>query len=275
MRTVNILSREALKYAKRIVVKVGTSTVTHANGRMNFRNIERLTWSIAGLMNQGKEVILVTSGAIGVGVGSLSLPTRPEKMRDKQAIAAVGQCELMNAYSRSMMEYSYVIGQILLTKDDLDDEITRDNISNTFEALLERKILPIVNENDTVSTKEILHNGTFGDNDALSAYVAILMNADVLIILSDIDGFYDADPNADKNADRISVVSHITAKLSELAGGSGSSRGTGGMLTKISAMTLATKEGIAGVIAKGEIPHVLENIVEGEDIGTFFIPVID
>ena len=272
MHILKISNREMIEKAKRIVVKVGTSTVTHENGRINFRNIERLTWSIASLMNQDKEVILVTSGAIGVGVGRLFLSRKPEAMRDKQAVAAVGQCELMSAYSRCMAENSYVAGQILLTKDDLDDEMTKVNISNTFEALLEKKILPIVNENDTVSTKEILHNGTFGDNDALSAYVALLVKADILVILSDIDGFYDGDPKKHTNAKRIPIVPEITENLLALAGGSGSARGTGGMMTKFSAMSLVIAAGIAGVIAKGKEPHVLENIMEGKDIGTFFVP---
>ena len=258
--------------ATRIVIKVGTSTVTHENGRINFRNIERLAWGIAGLMNQDKEVILVTSGAIGVGVGCLQLPERPAEIKDKQAIAAVGQCELMNIYSRCFAELNCVVGQVLLTKDDLDDEITRENICNTFSALLARKILPIVNENDTVSTKEILHNGTFGDNDALSAHVAVLIDAEVLLILSDIDGLHDCDPRLNPDATRISVVSSVSEDLAVKTGGSGSNRGTGGMITKISAMTLATQAGIAGIIAEGTRPHVVENAMEGVDIGTFFTP---
>ena len=164
--------RRVMANAKRIVIKVGTSTITFDNGRMNLRNIDRLARAISNLINGGKQVVLVTSGAIGVGVGVLDLDKKPREMRDKQAVAAVGQCELMNVYSRCFAEYSHVIGQILLTKDDLDESHTRTNISNTMEALLEKGILPIVNENDTVSTTEILHNGTYGDNDTLSAHVA-------------------------------------------------------------------------------------------------------
>lgn len=258
--------------SQRIVIKVGTSTITYENGRMNLRNIERLARAISSLMNAGREVILVTSGAIGVGVGCLDLKERPTEMRDKQAVAAVGQCELMNVYSRSFAEYSHVVAQILLTKDDLDDCITRENITNTFEALIEKGIVPIVNENDTVSTTEILHNGTFGDNDTLSAHVATIVHADLLIILSDIDGLYDSNPRENEEARRIPLVCDIDQNLMDSAGGAGSARGTGGMQSKITAMMLATAAGIGGVIAEGSQSQILEDILEGEDIGTFFAP---
>lgn len=264
--------RSAITGAHRIVIKVGTSTITYDNGRMNLRNIERLARAISSLMNQGKEVILVSSGAIGVGVGCLDLKEKPTAMRDKQAVAAVGQCELMNVYSRCFAEYSHVVGQILLTKDDLDDPITRDNISNTLEALIEKGIVPIVNENDTVSTTEILHNGTFGDNDALSAHVAALVHADLLIILSDIDGLYDSNPRENEEAQRIPIVRRIDRAMMDSAGGAGSNRGTGGMQTKITAMILATTAGIGGIIAEGTQSQILEDILEGADIGTFFTP---
>lgn len=263
-------SRIALNFAKRIVVKVGTSTITYENGRVNLGNIDRLCRAIADLMNSGKEVLLVTSGAIGVGVGVLNLNERPSTMREKQAVAAVGQCELMNAYSRSFAEYSYVCGQILLTKDGLTDKLTRANITNTIEALLEKRIIPVINENDSVSTAEILHNGTFGDNDTLSANVACLINADILIILSDIDGLYDDDPKTNPNAKRISYVEQITSDMEEAAKGAGSKLGTGGMHTKISAMQMVTEKGINGVIAEGSSPQILEKILDQDDVGTFF-----
>lgn len=256
----------------RIVIKVGTSTITYENGRMNLRNIERLARAISSLMNQGKEVILVTSGAIGVGIGCLDMKEKPTAMRDKQAVAAVGQCELMNVYSRCFAEYSHVVAQILLTKDDLDDPVTRENISNTFDALIEKGIVPIVNENDTVSTTEILHNGTFGDNDALSAHVATLIHADLLIILSDIDGLYDSNPRENEEAQRIPLVCEIDQTMMDSAGGSGSKLGTGGMQSKITAMILATAAGIGGVIAEGSQSQILEDILEGVDIGTYFMP---
>ena len=264
--------RHLITEAKRIVVKVGTSTITYENGRMNMRNIDRLARAIADLMNSGREIVLVTSGAIGVGVGCLDLPERPSEMRDKQAVAAVGQCELMNVYSRCFAEYSRVVAQILLTKDGIDDPITRANISNTMEALIEKGILPVVNENDTVSTAEIPHAGTFGDNDTLSALVARVVNADLLIILSDIDALYDSNPKENPDAKRISVVTEVSDELIKAAGGAGSALGTGGMQTKIIAMSMLMDHGIAGVIAEGSQSQILEDILDGEDIGTLFVP---
>lgn len=266
--------RNLVTSAHRIVVKVGTSTITYGNGRMNMRNMDRLARAIADLMNSGREVVLVTSGAIGVGVGCLDLPERPSEMRDKQAVAAVGQCELMNVYSRCFAEYSRVVAQILLTKDGIDDPITRANISNTMESLLEKGILPVVNENDTVSTAEIPHAGTFGDNDTLSALVARVVNADLLIILSDIDAVYDSNPRENPDAKRISVVTEVDEALVQGAGGAGSALGTGGMSTKISAMAMLMRHGIAGVIAEGSQSQILEEILEGDDIGTLFVPSV-
>jgi len=263
-------SRVAVNFAKRIVVKVGTSTLTYENGKMNLTNIDRLCRSISDLMNRGKEVIMVSSGAIGVGVGYLNLKERPKTTRDKQAIAAVGQCELMNAYTRGFAEYSYICGQILLTKDGITDKLTRSNIINTIEALIERQIIPIINENDSVSTNEIMHNGTFGDNDTLSALVATITNADLLIVLSDVDGLYDSNPKGNPDAKRISYVEEFTDELKEAATGKGSWLGTGGMATKISAMQTATEHGINGVIADGQNPQVLGQILDQDDIGTFF-----
>lgn len=265
-------ARDVVTSARRIVIKVGTSTITYENGRMNLRNIDRLSRAIASVMNAGREVVLVTSGAIGVGVGCLDLKEKPSAMRDKQAIAAVGQCELMNVYSRCFAEYSHVVAQVLLTKDDLDDPITRENISNTFEALIEKGIVPIVNENDTVSTAEILHNGTFGDNDTLSAHVATIVNADLLVILSDIDGLYDSNPRENETAKRIPIVCEIDQTMLDSAGGAGSKLGTGGMQTKITAMMLATSQGISGIIAEGSQSQILEDILDGDDIGTLFVP---
>ena len=266
------MGRNLITNAKRVVVKVGTSTITYENGRMNMRNMDRLARAIADLMNSGREVVLVTSGAIGVGVGCLDLPERPSEMRDKQAVAAVGQCELMNVYSRCFAEYSRVVAQILLTKDGIDDPITRANISNTMEALIEKGILPVVNENDTVSTAEIPHAGTFGDNDTLSALVARVVNADLLIILSDIDALYDSNPKENPDAKRISVVTEVSDELIKAAGGAGSALGTGGMQTKIIAMSMLMDHGIAGVIAEGSQSQILEDILDGEDIGTLFVP---
>lgn len=263
-------SRVAINFAKRVVVKVGTSSLTYENGKMNFGNIDKLCRAIADLWNSGKEVVLVTSGAIGVGIGCLKLTERPTETRDKQAVAAVGQCELMNIYSRSFAEYQYNCGQILLTRDDLTDRLTRSNIMNTMEALLERNIIPIINENDSVSTREIIHNGTFGDNDTLSAHVACLINADLLIILSDIDGLYDDNPRENPDAKRISYVDEITDEMLGFSQGAGSKLGTGGMYTKVTAMQRVTSNGINGVIADSSETQVLERIMSQEDIGTFF-----
>ena len=263
-------SRSTINFAKRIVVKVGTSTITYENGKMNHGNIDRLCRAIADIWNSGREVILVTSGAIGVGIGSLNLPEKPDDIPQKQAIAAVGQCELMNAYTRSFAEYSYVCGQILLTKDGIADKLQRHNITNTIEAMLEKHLIPVINENDTVSTNEIWHNGTFGDNDTLSADVAILMNADLLIILSDIDGLYTGNPREDKDARRISYVDDITDEMLGFSSGAGSKLGTGGMYTKITAMQMVTKKGINGVIASGSDHRIFEQILDQDDVGTFF-----
>ncbi len=263
-------SRSTINFAKRIVVKVGTSTITYDNGKMNHGNIDRLCRAIADIWNSGREVILVTSGAIGVGIGSLNLPEKPDDIPQKQAIAAVGQCELMNAYTRSFAEYSYVCGQILLTKDGIADKLQRHNITNTIEAMLEKHLIPVINENDTVSTNEIWHNGTFGDNDTLSADVAILMNADLLIILSDIDGLYTGNPREDKDARRSSYVDEITDEMLGFSSGAGSKLGTGGMYTKITAMQMVTKKGINGVIASGSDHRIFEQILDQDDVGTFF-----
>jgi len=262
--------RQRMKDAKRIVIKVGTSTLTYDNGRINIGNMDHLCRSIANQMNQGRQIILVSSGAIGVGVGRLRLPEKPKSIREKQAVAAVGQCELMNMYAKTMTDYSYVVAQILLTKDDIDEEITRTNICNTFEALIEREILPIVNENDTVSTREIYHNGTFGDNDTLSAIVAALVGADTLILLSDIDGLYTSDPRSHDDAQVISFVSSISPEIEEIAGGEGTKRRTGGMRSKITAARIAAASGIDTIIADGSSSQVIDRILAGEQTGTVF-----
>lgn len=262
--------RERLSQAKRIVIKVGTSTITHDNGRFNLTNMENLCRSIANLMNQGKEIILVSSGAIGVGVGKLRLTEKPKQIRDKQAVAAVGQSELMNMYSRILNDYNHIVAQILLTKDDIDEPQSRANVSNTFEALLEKQILPIVNENDTVSTREIYHNGTFGDNDTLSAMVAVLTQADLLIILSDIEGLYESDPRSNPQAKLIEHVDRITDEIENLAGGAGTNRGTGGMRSKIVAARISTVAGIDTIIANGSKAHTIDHILEKKAVGTLF-----
>lgn len=263
-------ARDGLTTVNRVVVKVGTSTITYENGRFNLANMEHLCRSIANQQNRGREMILVTSGAIGVGVGFLRLPEKPRTMRDKQAVAAVGQCELMSMYARLMHEYACTVGQILLTRDDIDDPLTRTNVLNTFNALLEREIVPVVNENDTVSTREISHNGTFGDNDTLSAEVAALVGADLLIILSDVDGLFAEDPRQDPQAKLLTDVEKVSPEIERLAGGEGTNRGTGGMRTKIAAARIAAKVGLPTVIANGSRAGIIDKILEGRQVGTLF-----
>ncbi|MBW6411054.1 glutamate 5-kinase [Clostridium weizhouense] len=263
--------RNNLRDANRIVVKVGTSTLTYENGNINLNRIEKLTRVLSDMVNSGKEVVLVTSGAIGVGVSKLKLREKPQSIREKQAVASVGQCELMHIYSKFFGEYSHVVGQVLLTRDVVEDDHIRENVCNTFETLLENKIIPIVNENDTVSIDEIENIVRFGDNDNLSAIVSSLVNADLLIILSDIDGFYDSDPRDNVNAKLLREIEKVTPELEECAGGAGSNLGTGGMITKLTAAKTATKAGVDMVLANGSNPSILLDIISGEEIGTLFI----
>ena len=251
----------------RIVVKVGTSTLTHKTGRINIRHIETLCRILSDLKNAGNEIILVSSGAIGMGVGKLSLLQKPEDIPTKQAAAAVGQCELMFVYDKEFSLYNHTIAQLLLTVNDIENEKNHTNFKNTLNRLLELDVLPIVNENDTVSTDEI----TIGDNDTLSAIVAVSVNADLLVLLSDIDGMYTADPRKDKNATIIPEIREITDEIVALAEGKGSALGTGGMKTKIHAAQIVTESGINMIIANGAKPEVLYDIAEGKSIGTKFI----
>lgn len=264
-------NRERVKEAKRIVVKVGTSTLTYDNGRINLTRIEKLTRILSDVMNSGKEVILVTSGAIGVGVSKLKLKEKPKTVREKQAVAAVGQCELMHIYSKFFGEYSHTVGQVLLTRDVVEDDHIRVNVCNTFETLIENSIIPIVNENDTVSIDEIENIVKFGDNDNLSAIVSKLVKADLLIILSDIDGFYNSDPRKNPDSMLIREIDEITDELEECCGGAGSNLGTGGMITKLTAARTATESGVDMILANGEDPKIVLDILEGKEIGTLFV----
>ncbi|WP_024614101.1 glutamate 5-kinase [Clostridium sp. Ade.TY] len=263
--------RKEIRDSKRIVIKVGTSTLTYENGNINLTRIEKLARVISDLMNSGKEVVLVTSGAIGVGSSKLKLKEKPQSIREKQAVAAIGQCELMHIYSKFFGEYSHTVGQVLLTRDVVEDDHIRNNVCNTFNTLLEMGIVPIVNENDTVAIDEIENIVKFGDNDNLSAIVSGLVNADLLIILSDIDGFYDKDPRSNDDAKLLNRVYEITEELEAAAGGAGTSFGTGGMITKLSAAKTANSEGVNMVLANGEEPSILLDIMNGEEIGTLFL----
>ncbi|WP_194192003.1 glutamate 5-kinase [Clostridium chrysemydis] len=264
-------NRNQIKSAKRVVIKVGTSTLTYENGNINLGRIEKLARVISDLMNSGKEVVLVTSGAIGVGSSKLKLKEKPQSIREKQAVAAIGQCELMHIYSKFFGEYSHTVGQVLLTRDVVEDDHIRENVVNTFETLLEMGIVPIVNENDTVSIDEIENIVKFGDNDNLSAIVASLISADLLIILSDIDGFYDKNPRENDDAKLLEEVLEITEELENAAGGAGTNFGTGGMITKLMAAKVSNKAGVNMVLANGECPEVLRDVLEGKEIGTLFI----
>ena len=258
--------REELKNIKRIVVKVGTSTLTYDNGKLNLERIDKFARVLSDLKNRGMEVVLVSSGAIGVGVGKLGLKQKPSVTMEKQAAAAVGQCELMYLYDKMFSEYGYITAQVLLTKDVLESSERKQNVVNTFITLLKMGVVPIVNENDAVSVEEI----EFGDNDTLSAVVAKLTDAEVLIILTDIDGLYDKNPKEFDNANLIYEVDEITDSLKEIAGGAGSARGTGGMITKISAAQMASESGIKTVVCNGSDPKILYKIFEGEKVGTIF-----
>lgn len=251
----------------RIVVKVGTSTLTHATGRLNIRRVETLCRVLSDLKNAGHEIVLVSSGAIGMGVGKLSLKERPQDIPGKQAAAAVGQCELMYTYDKLFSEYNHTVAQILLTSSDIDHEERRSNIQNTLFRLLELDALPIINENDTVTTDEIV----IGDNDTLSAVVAVTVRADLLVLLSDIDGLYTADPHKDPSARLIPRVEALTEEVLALGGGKGSALGTGGMATKLHAAQIATQAGIDMMIANGDRPERLYEIVEGQPVGTRFV----
>ena len=262
--------REILRTAQRIVVKVGTSTLTHENGKMNLAIMDRLAMAVSELMNENKEVILVSSGAIGVGMGKFNFRKRPAGMGIKQALAAVGQCELMNIYSRMFSTYNHMVAQVLLSKTDVDDEMKSQNVMNTFKSLLDFGVLPIVNENDTVSVDEIRSLTMFGDNDTLSAVVAKLVSADLLIILSDIDGLYDKNPRESKESRLISFVEDLNDTVLQCAGDSGTNLGTGGMVTKLNAAKIATEAGVNLVIANGRDPLIMLDILKGKDIGTLF-----
>ena len=259
------------KKNKRVVVKVGTSTLTYENGNINLSRLEKLTREISDLTNRGYEIILVSSGAIGMGKAKLKLTEKPKTIMEKQAVAAVGQCELMALYSRLFGEYSHTVAQVLLTRDVIEDKHMRNNVSNTFEVLLSKGIIPIVNENDTVSIDEIENICRFGDNDKLGAIVAKVTNSDLLIILSDIDGLYDCDPRKNENAKLVEVVEEIDEKLEQSAGGAGSDAGTGGMKTKIEAAKLTMDSGINMIIANGSEEKSIDRILSGEKIGTLFI----
>ena len=255
----------------KIVIKLGTSTLAHPTGRLNIRRVEELVKVLSDLKNGGHQLVLVSSGAIGMGVGKLNLPGRPADMPTKQAAAAVGQCELMYTYDKLFGAYSHTVAQLLLTAEDVNYPQRRQNFENAVNRLLELGVLPVVNENDAVATDEVGVATTIGENDTLSAIVARCVGADLLILLSDIDGLYTADPRRDAHAALIPQVREITPQLRALAGAPGSALGTGGMATKLKAAEIARGCGCDMVIATGRQPQLLYDIAEGRHTGTRFI----
>ena len=251
----------------RLVVKVGTSTLAHPTGKLNVQRTRALCEVLADLKNAGHEVVLVSSGAIGMGIGKLGLKSRPEDIPTKQAAASVGQCELMYTYDKIFAEYSHTVGQILVTASDFKHTDRHDNFVNTVNRLLDLGVLPIINENDTIATDEI----RFGDNDTLSAHVAVYTKADLLVILTDIDGLYTGDPKTDENAKKIDVVEEITDEILSLAGGKGSSLGTGGMVTKLHAAQICVAANCDMIIADGKTPMRLYDVMDGKPVGTRFL----
>jgi len=259
---------ERIKGVKTVVVKVGTSTITHNNGTINLLVVEKLARALADIRNENKNVVLVTSGAIGVGCSRMGLKKRPDSLPEKQALAAIGQVNLMHIYSKLFNEYGQIASQVLLTKDVIEDEQRKKNTINTFNTLFKYGSIPIVNENDTVATEEI----EFGDNDTLSAIVAVLVNADLLILLSDIDGLYDKNPKQCPDARLIPIVYGITTQIENNCQNTDNCFGTGGMITKLAAARICNSHGIPMIIAKGDNPYNICRVINGELVGTIFIP---
>lgn len=255
-----------IRKSKRIVVKVGTSTLTYSNDKTNLQVMDRLARVLSDLQNQGMEIVLVSSGAMGMAVGKLGLSEKPKEITKRQAIAAVGQCELMYLYDKLFSEYNTTVAQILVTGEDIATPRRKRNMQSTINELLDMGIIPIVNENDSVSTDEI----GIGDNDNLSAMVADMANADLLVLFSDIDGLYDSDPHYNKNAKKLDIVVDID-EISGMAAGSSTKQGTGGMITKIEAAKRATGAGIHMVIANGKHVEALYDILDGQKVGTLFV----
>lgn len=260
---------QRLQLAKRIVIKVGTSTLTHRTGKLNLNLMERLVRQLADLHNQGKEVVLVTSGAVGAGMGRLGIETKPASIMENQALAAIGQALLMQVYEKLFSEYGKIVAQVLLTRTDVSDRKRYLNSRNTILTLLNYRVIPVINENDTVATEELKYK--FGQNDCLSALVAGLIEADLLILLSDIDGLFTADPHQDSSATLIPIVTEINSEIIRMAGGAGSALGTGGMKTKIEAAQMATAAGSSMIIMNGANPSQIQKIFMGEPVGTVFL----
>lgn len=258
--------RELLENCNRVVVKVGTSTITYPNGLLNLKRIEELAWVLTNLKNSGKDVVLVTSGAIGVGSMRMGMKERPTEIRKKQAAAAVGQAVIMQIYHNFFDRYNQTVAQVLLTKEEVENQKRYENTQNTMETLMELGVIPIVNANDSISTDEI----EISDNDRLSAMVAEIIGADLLILMTDIDGLYDKDPRSNSDAKRVSNVDWVTDEIRNMAGDKGSAFSVGGMHTKLQAATICQEAGVKMAIVLGEDPTIIHKVMSGEDVGTFF-----
>ena len=259
--------RERLKTKERIVVKIGTSSLSYPNGKLNYPRLEKLAMVISDMMNSDREIVLVSSGAVGVGAGRLKMQEPPDALVPRQALAAIGQAELIRIYQKSFDDYNQLVAQVLLTRDGLEDEERRNNARNTLNELMRMNIIPIINENDTVSTAEI----QFGDNDNLSARVAVLLEAGLLIILSDIDGLFSEDPKNNHSAEIISVVTEFTDEIEQLAAGSASAFSRGGMSTKLQAARYCMENGVDMVIVNGNDPANILRVISGQEVGTMFV----
>ncbi|MPM26198.1 Glutamate 5-kinase 1 [bioreactor metagenome] len=255
------------KRHKRIVVKVGSSTLTHDTGKLNLRMMDKIAMVLSDIKNEGTDVVLVTSAAVAAGVSKLGLKERPKTTKEKQAAASVGQCELMFAYDKVFSQYNQTVSQLLLTRDITENPLLKENVTNTFETLFTYNVIPIVNENDSVAIEELV----YGDNDTLSAVTAKIVCADLLIILSDIDGLYDSNPQNNPDAKLIPVVREITEEIESVAGGSQSLVGTGGMATKIAAAKIAVASGIDMAIVNGKSPELIYDVLDGKAVGTLFL----
>lgn len=263
-----LIDRQSLKNINRVMVKVGSSTLSHPTGRLNIDQMERLVRQLADLHNSGKEVVLVSSGAQSAGIGKLGLTRKPKTMPKRQAVAAIGQGLLMHMYEKLFSEYGIIVAQVLITREDIMDRGRFLNARNALNALLQLGTIPIINENDTIATDEL----KFGDNDTLSAMLASLIDSELLLVLSDIEGLYTGNPKTNPNAKLIPEVSEINCDIEKLAGGTGSKLGTGGMVTKIQAARVATNSGIPMIIAQGKSEKVITRIINGEQLGTLFMP---
>lgn len=259
---------QKMKDVRKIVVKIGSSSLTHPHGGLNLGKIERIAMVLSDLRNMGKEITLVTSGAVSAGAAKLKMTSRPREMKEKQAAASVGQCELMFIYDKFFTQFGQTTAQLLLTKADMEHPVRRENAVNTLQTLHNYGVIPIINENDSVAVEEI----AYGDNDTLSAVTATLVDADLLVLLSDIDGLYTADPSKDPAAELIPVVEGFDPALYQIAGDSGSNVGTGGMVTKLHAVEIAFAAGIPVILANGSSPDILYDIVGDAYVGTLFLP---